>query len=176
MTWSAGYPLETVLAEKIVTMVDRGDATTRERDFADVLVLTRRYVVGAAELAAAVQATGAHRRSDLRPLQSVLITLAASRQSDWERFSNRSGLGDDVPADYAETIAAIADFADPIISGEATSGGVGSSRKSVADVAVRFLCPGVTMSADCQHFDGEGPRIWRYRKSQAVTNEARNTH
>jgi hypothetical protein len=30
-----GYPIERVLAEKIVTMVDRGDATTRERDFAD---------------------------------------------------------------------------------------------------------------------------------------------
>jgi len=33
----------------------------------------------------------------------------------------RSGLGDDVPADYADTIAAIADFADPIL-GETTSG------------------------------------------------------
>ncbi len=40
-----GYPLETVLAEKIVTMVDSGDATTRERDFADVFVLTKRYAV-----------------------------------------------------------------------------------------------------------------------------------
>lgn len=37
-----GYPLETVLAEKIVTMIDRGDATTRDRDFADVYVLTGR--------------------------------------------------------------------------------------------------------------------------------------
>jgi predicted nucleotidyltransferase component of viral defense system len=116
------YPLETVLAEKIVTMVDRGDATTRERDFADVFVLTKRHVVGAAELGDAVRATGAHRQSDLRPLRTVLITLAAARQADWERVVTRSGLGDDVPADYADTIAAIADFADPIISGEATSG------------------------------------------------------
>lgn len=117
-----GYPLETVLAEKIVTMVDRGDATTRERDFADVFVLTKRYTVGAAELAAAVHATGAHRRSDLRPLRTVLVTLAASRQSAWEQFVNRSGLGDEVPVDFAETIAAIADFADPILGGEAISG------------------------------------------------------
>lgn len=117
-----GYPLATVLAEKLVTMVDRGDATTRERDFADVFVLTQRHVVGAAQLGAAVRATGLHRQSDLRPLRSVLITLAASRQSDWERYVNRNGLNDDVPADYAETIAAIADFADPIISGEVASG------------------------------------------------------
>jgi hypothetical protein len=43
-----GYPIETVLAEKVVTMVDRGDATTRERDFADVLILTRRHALNAA--------------------------------------------------------------------------------------------------------------------------------
>jgi hypothetical protein len=34
------YPLETVLAEKLVTMVARGDTTTRDRDFADVWLLT----------------------------------------------------------------------------------------------------------------------------------------
>ncbi len=102
------YPLETVLAETIVTMVDRGDATTREREFADVFLLRKRHVVGAAALAAAVRATGTHRQSDLRPLQSVLVTLAGSRQADWERFVNRSGLATEVPADYAEAIAAIA--------------------------------------------------------------------
>jgi len=117
-----GYPLETVLAEKIVTMVDRGDATTRVRDFADVFVLTKRHALGAADLAAAVRATGAHRHSDLHPLRSVLVNLAASRQSDWHRFVSRSGLVDDVPAVYAETISAVADFADPILSGEATTG------------------------------------------------------
>jgi hypothetical protein len=50
------------------------------------------------------------------------VTLAASRQAEWERFVNRSGLGDDVPSDYAETIETVADFADPIINGEVTSG------------------------------------------------------
>ncbi len=117
-----GYPLETVLAEKIVTMVDRGDATTRERDFADVFVLTKRHAVGASDLAAGLRATGAHRESELRPLRSVLVSLASSRQRDWNRFVSRSGLVHEVPADYGETIAAIADFADPILSGEVTSG------------------------------------------------------
>lgn len=40
-----GYPLATVLAEKIVTMVDRGDTTTRDRDFADQ-ILAGESVVG----------------------------------------------------------------------------------------------------------------------------------
>jgi hypothetical protein len=36
-----GDPLATVLAEKVVTMIERGVATTREHDFADVVVLSR---------------------------------------------------------------------------------------------------------------------------------------
>ncbi len=117
-----GYPLETVLAEKIVTMIDRGDATTRDRDFADVFLLTGRHEVRAEQLAAAVHATGAHRGSDLRPLGSVLVDLAELRQNDWVRFLARSGLGDAAPRSLGEAIRAIADFTDPIITGEVSRG------------------------------------------------------
>ena len=117
-----GYPLETVLAEKIVTMVDRGDATTRERDFADVFVLMTRHAIDADSLAAAIRATGEHRGSELRPLRDVLVTLGRSRQADWTRYVGRNGLEGDVPVDYADAIAAIADFADPILTGDAGSG------------------------------------------------------
>lgn len=36
-----GYPLETVLAEKLTTAIDLGPANTRVRDFADVFTPTR---------------------------------------------------------------------------------------------------------------------------------------
>lgn len=117
-----GYPLETVLAEKIVTMIDRGDATTRDRDFADVYVLTGRHEVDAAQLGAAIRATGAHRGSDLRLLRSVLVDLANARQPDWTRFLARSGLDDAAPATLADAIEAIAEFADPIIAGDVGNG------------------------------------------------------
>lgn len=117
-----GYPLETVLAEKIVTMIDRGDATTRDRDFADVYVLTGRHEVDAEQLGAAIRATGDHRGSDLRPLRSVLVDLATARQPDWTRFLARSGLDDAAPATLAEAIGGIAEFADPIIAGDVGGG------------------------------------------------------
>jgi len=117
-----GYPLETVLAEKIVTMIDRGDATTRDRDFADVYVLTGRHEVDAEQLAAAIRATGTHRGSGLRPLGPVLVDLAEKRQPDWTRFLARSGLDDAAPATLAEAIEAIVKFADPIIAGEVGAG------------------------------------------------------
>src|SRR2546425_10700191 len=49
-----GDPLVTVLAEKIVTVVDRGAATTRELDFADVVLLTPALPGSAARHSAAI--------------------------------------------------------------------------------------------------------------------------
>ncbi|HSK27025.1 MAG TPA: nucleotidyl transferase AbiEii/AbiGii toxin family protein [Jiangellales bacterium] len=117
-----GYPLESVLAEKVVTMVDRGDTTTRERDFADVYALTSRHAVDAASLLAAVHATGAHRGSDLRPLADAVVELADRRQVHWQRFVVRAGLASAVPASFAEAIEAIAAFADPVLRGDLTEG------------------------------------------------------
>lgn len=81
-----GYPIETVLAEKLVTMIDRGDTTTRERDFADVVTLIGHQAIDTARLLAAVTATAAYRRTELRPLAEVIIALGVERQSAWERF------------------------------------------------------------------------------------------
>jgi predicted nucleotidyltransferase component of viral defense system len=116
------YPIETVLAEKIVTMIDRGDATTRERDFADVVLLIRRPEIEARQLSAAIEATALHRRSELRPLREVLVSLGTLRQGQWERFVRRNDLGSELPGRYEETIAIVADFADPILTGVVMSG------------------------------------------------------
>jgi nucleotidyltransferase AbiEii toxin of type IV toxin-antitoxin system len=116
------YPIETVLAEKIVTMIDRGDATTRERDFADVVLLTRRPAITVGPLAAAIAATASHRGSGLRPLREVLVSLGALRQGEWSRFVRRLDLGPDLPATYEEAIAIVAEFADPVVTGAVTSG------------------------------------------------------
>lgn len=100
-----GYPIETVLAEKLVTMIDRGDTTTRERDFADVVMLIGHHVIDAARLLAAVTATAAYRGTELRPLAEVLITLGGDRQAAaWERFLARAGLASDLPPNYEDAI------------------------------------------------------------------------
>jgi hypothetical protein len=117
-----GYPIETVLAEKLVTMIDRGDTTTRDRDFADVALLIARHHIDASQLAAAINATARHRRTLLRPLSEVLVTLAADRQADWERYVVRTALQGTVPSTYAATIARVLAFADPILAGIVKSG------------------------------------------------------
>ncbi|MGK0434169.1 MAG: putative nucleotidyltransferase component of viral defense system [Planctomycetota bacterium] len=45
-----GYPIAMVLAEKIVTAIQRGLANTRWRDFADIAQLSRRHALDAADV------------------------------------------------------------------------------------------------------------------------------
>jgi predicted nucleotidyltransferase component of viral defense system len=92
-----GYPLETVLAEKLVTMIARGDTTTRDRDFADVWLLTGHHKVGLGELREAITATADHRDVTLAALGDVLSRLATDRQHNWRRYTARTGLDGDVP-------------------------------------------------------------------------------
>jgi hypothetical protein len=116
-----GYPLATVLAEKLVTMIDRAEATTRERDFADVVLLTQRHPIAASELLAALRATAQHRQSILRPLAGLAGRLGPARQSSWSAYLARNGLSGLLPADYIEAIAAVTLFTDPVLTGEAAT-------------------------------------------------------
>jgi hypothetical protein len=117
-----GYPLATVLAEKIVTMIERGAATTRERDFADVVVLSGRYQIAASELLAAMNATAEHRQIALRPLAPLLGALGDERQQAWSTFVAGAGLEEFVPSSYPEAIAMVAAFIDPLLGGSVRSG------------------------------------------------------
>ncbi|MBM7791235.1 nucleotidyl transferase AbiEii/AbiGii toxin family protein [Tenggerimyces flavus] len=116
------YPAETVLAEKLVTMVDRGDANTRDRDFADVLLLIDQRPVDASQLAAAITATANHRGVTARSIASVLVTLADERQADWKRFLARSDLEQRLPGNSRTAVAHVAAFADPILTAMVTEG------------------------------------------------------
>lgn len=117
-----GYPLETVLAEKLVTMIARGDTTTRDRDFADVWLLTGRHHIDAEALGAAIAATADHRDVTVVPIGDVLSTLATDRQGGWRRYIARTGLDTDVPGMLAEVIGDVIAFADPVLAGALESG------------------------------------------------------
>ena len=116
------YPIEAVLAEKLVTIVARGDTTTRDRDFADVLLLAGRHDIDAARLSAAISATASFRQVELRPVSKTLLTLGRDRQREWQRLIARAGLEDLLPSDYTEAIRQVTVFGDPVITSSATSG------------------------------------------------------
>ena len=109
-----GYPLATMLAEKLVTMIARGDTTTRVRDFADVWLLTGRHPIAVGDLREAMVATAGYRDVTLVRLGGVLSKLAATRQDGWSRYITRAGIDRDVPAKFAEVIADVIAFVDPV--------------------------------------------------------------
>ncbi len=84
-----GYPLETVLAEKLVTMLDRGELTTRERDFADNCLLISRHSVSSRSIATEIEATATYRGSRYRSLRVALDDLGSLRQRNWDAFTSR---------------------------------------------------------------------------------------
>lgn len=111
-----GYPIATVLAEKIVTLIERGDTNTRERDVADIVVLARRHRPSDDELVAAITSTAAHRSVELRPVAEAVIALGELRQRTWEVFVERAGLTGRVPERYGAALDEVAALVDPLLA------------------------------------------------------------
>ena len=101
-----GYPVE--------TMISRGDANTRERDYADVLALSKIHLIEFQILRQALEQTTAHRGTEIMPLSEALETLPATRQRDWRAFLARAGLPD-MPESFEEAVQRVANFVDPVL-------------------------------------------------------------
>ena len=83
------YPIERVLAEKIATMVERGELNTRDRDFADVWVLSRIHTIGAAPLRTTLQSVAEHRGHPVLPLSEALADMP-DRQRSYDALRRRT--------------------------------------------------------------------------------------
>ncbi len=116
-----GYPVVTVIAEKVNTMISRGDANTRERDYADVLMLSRTHAVEAHPLKKALHKTADYRSTELTPLTEALDTLPSARQRSWTAFVNRAGLAATLPDSFEEAVQQVSEFVDPILRDDASA-------------------------------------------------------
>ncbi|WP_375503661.1 nucleotidyl transferase AbiEii/AbiGii toxin family protein [uncultured Jatrophihabitans sp.] len=111
-----GYPIETVLAEKVATAIALGAANTRVRDFADVFTLTGLHSVTHAGARKALTATGAYRNVVLVPLSGAIGNLVELRARTYAAY--RAGLGRDgthLPSDFDVVVRAVASFADRLV-------------------------------------------------------------
>lgn len=110
-----GYPIATVLAEKIVTLMQRGETTTRERDVADIVALTRRHHLDHTELIAAINATSTYRSATMRPVRRSIGQLGTLRQASWEAFLRRAELDTTLPASYQAALDEVCNLVDPLL-------------------------------------------------------------
>lgn len=86
-----GYPVETVLAEKLATAIDLGPANTRVRDYADIYTLTGIHVISHQPARQALLATATHRGTSVQPLSAAVGSFAELRRQTYGAY--RTGLG-----------------------------------------------------------------------------------
>ncbi|MEU4603665.1 nucleotidyl transferase AbiEii/AbiGii toxin family protein [Kribbella sp. NPDC023972] len=111
-----GYPIETVIAEKLATAVALGAANTRVRDYADLYTLITSRELEDDAVRRAVRATASFRGTALRPLTEVTSALVALRSGAYAAY--RAGLGmsgQDLPEDFADLVRVVAAFGDRVL-------------------------------------------------------------
>lgn len=110
-----GYPVETVVAEKLTTAITLGPASTRLKDYADLYVLAATQTLDHRGVRQALIATANFRGTVLRPLSEAIGNLVELRSVAY--LAHRRGLGPDgehLPAQFSELLDAVVAFADPL--------------------------------------------------------------
>lgn len=118
-----GYPVTMVLAEKLVTALQRGAANTRWRDFADVHLIAARHSFDAVELREAIVEVADFRGRQLEPLSTALEGYAALGQARWLAWRNRLQLQDRLPAQFGDVLGVVFQLADPLMTTPPTAAG-----------------------------------------------------
>ncbi|MGO9791580.1 MAG: nucleotidyl transferase AbiEii/AbiGii toxin family protein [Solirubrobacteraceae bacterium] len=111
----ASYPPEMTLAEKVATMMSRRELNTRDRDFADVWVLSRVRAFDAAQLRSAITSVAEHRNHEIVPL-SVALDNMPDRQTSYTAMLDRMAYQRPPPASWTELLAEVRAFIDPLFT------------------------------------------------------------
>lgn len=111
----ASYQPEMTLAEKIATMMSRRELNTRDRDFADVWVLSRAQAVKAHTLREAIIEVASHRKHDIVPLAEALADMP-DRQVSYTAMLNRMAYQRVPPASWSALLADVRAFVDPLVA------------------------------------------------------------
>lgn len=115
-----GYPVETVLAEKIATAIALGPANTRVRDYADIYTLTGSQSITHYAARKALLATTQYRGVRVDALSGVVGNIADLRANAYSAYrANIGSTGHHLPADFRVVVAAATEFADALATNAA---------------------------------------------------------
>ena len=117
-----GYPDHMVLAEKIVTAIDRGEANTRWRDFVDIAAMSGTRTISADDLREAIRIVANHRGVELESLAQRLEHMPQLAQAKWATWRRKQRLTETTPVTFAELLDACVAFTDPILTEPALGG------------------------------------------------------
>ena len=115
------YPRAMVLAEKLVTALQRGAASTRWRDFADLHLMIGADPGDAREVVPSIAAVASHRGVPLAPLHKVLAGMPERAQTRWASWLAQQGLADRVPRSFGELLDRLDQATQPWITAAAAT-------------------------------------------------------
>lgn len=111
-----GYPDHMVLAEKIVTALERGEQNTRWRDFTDIAAIARARTIRGSDLSEAINTVARYCQVDIEPLGSLIAGMSAVAQRKWETWCKKQRLEQSTPETFAELLQACLLFAEPALT------------------------------------------------------------
>lgn len=109
-----GYRPETSIAEKGVTILERGTTSTRWRDYIDIVQLFEHYEIDRGELLAAACAVAAHRGVELGPVAPHFTGYGTIAQAKWTAWRNKEHLEDICKPNLDDQLAQAAAHLDPV--------------------------------------------------------------
>lgn len=110
-----GYAPETTIAEKGVTILERGIASTRWRDYVDIVQLARRGI-DEDELLRSSRAVATYRGVVLEPVSPHLEGYADLGQAKWAAWRRREGLQGVCEQNLEDQVALVASYLDPVFT------------------------------------------------------------
>ena len=111
-------PLETVVAEKSVTILQRGTTSTRWRDFYDLRNIFLQHRLSAGTLREAIRRVAVHREQELGSLAEATRDYGAIGQPRWAAWRVKFELEEDCHEQLDDQMRDIVDFLDPIFAGD----------------------------------------------------------
>lgn len=111
-----GYPLETIVAEKLQAMVFLGSVNSRMKDFYDLWVLLSHFEIDAPILQRAIRRTFQHRQTPI-PVEVPMAfsdAFVQAKQAQWQAFVARSRLEGSTP-EFAEVVQVLRAALMPIL-------------------------------------------------------------
>ena len=110
-----GYAAESTVAEKGVTILERGITSTRWRDYVDIVTLSAAGLDRQALLDAS-HAVADYRGVKLEPIEPLMDGYGAIGQAQWAAWRRKEGLEQMCEADLDDQIARVAAVLDPVFA------------------------------------------------------------
>jgi hypothetical protein len=110
-----GYAPETAIAEKGVTILERGITSTRWRDYVDIVQLAH-HGIDPVELLRSARAVARHRGVTLEPVAPHLARYGAGGQAKWAAWRRKEHLESVCEKNLDDQIGLVVSCLDPVFA------------------------------------------------------------